>query len=122
MPRLPARPSSARELSFTSSSKRNLTPPRHRPAGLSWTPPPRSTHRRRGSIHFRWVVPDSAVDASQPTEEAMHRKTLVALAFAASAAVASSTFAADAPKWKKIKLSDQFHCEGAHFADFNKDG
>jgi len=26
------------------------------------------------------------------------------------------------PTWKKLTLSDKFYCEGANFADFNKDG
>lgn len=52
----------------------------------------------------------------------MYKQTLVAVALAAGAVMASSALAADAPKWKKLKLSDQFHCEGASFADFNKDG
>ena len=52
----------------------------------------------------------------------MNKHTLAALTIAASAAFASSASAADKPSWRKIKLSDQFHCEGASFADFNKDG
>src|SRR5258706_50010 len=29
---------------------------------------------------------------------------------------------ASSPTWKKLTLSDKFYCEGANFADFNKDG
>jgi len=30
--------------------------------------------------------------------------------------------AASSPTWKKLTLNDKFYCEGANFADFNKDG
>src|SRR5206468_10707034 len=29
---------------------------------------------------------------------------------------------ASSPTWKKLTLSDKFYCEGANYADFNKDG
>lgn len=48
---------------------------------------------------------------------------LAAAPFAASAAGgASSPTALQSPKFKKIKLTDQFFSEGANFADLNKDG
>lgn len=39
-------------------------------------------------------------------------------------ALAAPAFAADkpVPTFKTIQLTDKFYCEGAHFADFNRDG
>lgn len=46
------------------------------------------------------------------------RKTFVLLA---GVCLASSAALAQSPTYKKIQLSDQFYCEGANYADFNKD-
>ncbi len=49
------------------------------------------------------------------------RKLSVALAIAALSQVVC--LAADnVPAFRKIQLSDKFYCEGAYYADFNRDG
>lgn len=36
--------------------------------------------------------------------------------------VSCTATGAEAPSYKKVRLTDKFYCEGAYFADFNKDG
>jgi hypothetical protein len=51
-------------------------------------------------------------------------KLHVKLAAAVALVIAGSALAADPAQitWKKITLTEQFHAEGANYADFNKDG
>jgi hypothetical protein len=51
----------------------------------------------------------------------MRYQPFLLIPFVASFAFAQSQ-SSSSPTWKKLQLSDRFHCEGANFADFNKDG
>jgi len=46
------------------------------------------------------------------------RSLLLVMCFLGTAAYAETPV----PAYKKLVLSDKFYCEGAYYADFNKDG
>jgi hypothetical protein len=49
-------------------------------------------------------------------------KTLILTIVAAGLSCATCVAAPPVPAFKKLQLTDKFYCEGAYYADFNKDG